>query len=60
MLAYLDKCREELDQITFAADRSARLEKDLARERERAMKAARTLSDARKAAAKTLASTDIN
>ena len=54
MLAYLDKCREELDQITFAADRSARLEKDLARERERAMKAARTLSDARKAAAKTL------
>lgn len=51
MLAYLDKCREELDQIAFAADTSARLEKQLEKERGKAMKAARVLSEARKAAA---------
>ena len=54
MLAYLDKCREELDQIAFAADTTARLQKQLEKERGRAMKAARALSEARKAAAKQL------
>lgn len=54
MLAYLEKCREELDQIAFAADTTARLEKQLEKERGRAMKAARALSEARKAAAKQL------
>ena len=54
MLAYLEKCREELDQIAFAADTTARLEKQLEKERGRAMKAARALSEARKAAAKRL------
>ena len=54
MLAYLEKCREELDQITFAADTTARLQKQLEKERGRAMKAARALSEARKAAAKQL------
>ena len=54
MLAYLEKCREELDQIAFAADTTARLEKQLEKERSRAMKAARALSEARKAAAKRL------
>ena len=41
MLAYLEKCREELDQIAFAADTTARLQKQLEKERGRAMKAAR-------------------
>ena len=54
MLAYLDQCREELDQIAFAADTSARLEKQLEKERSKVMKAARVLSEARKAAAKRL------
>ncbi len=54
MLAYLEKCREELDQIAFAADTTARLQKQLEKERGRAMKAARALSEARKAAAKQL------
>ncbi|MCI8721446.1 MAG: DNA repair protein RecN [Oscillospiraceae bacterium] len=54
MLAYLEKCREELDQIAFAADTTARLQKQLEKERGRAMKAARALSEARKAAAKRL------
>ena len=54
MLAYLEKCREELDQIAFAAGTTARLEKQLEKERGRALKAARALSEARKAAAKRL------
>ena len=54
MLAYLEKCREELDQIAFAAGTTARLEKQLEKERGRAVKAARALSEARKAAAKRL------
>ena len=54
MLAYLEKCREELDQIAFAAGTTARLEKQLEKERGRAVKAARALSEARKAAAKHL------
>ncbi len=54
MLEYLEKRREELDQITFAADTSARLEKNLEKERQKATKAAKALSGARKAAAKIL------
>lgn len=54
MLAYLEKCREELDQIAFAVGTTARLEKQLEKERGRAVKAARALSEARKAAAKRL------
>jgi len=54
MLDYLEQCREELDRITFASDTLERLEKELAKERERVMKAAALLSDARKAAARDL------
>ena len=54
MLDYLDQCRKELDRITFASDTVERLEKNLTKERERVMKAAALLSDARKAAAKEL------
>jgi len=54
MLSYLDKCREELDQITFAADRAARLEKELKKERGLVGKYAQKLSAVRKEAAKEL------
>ena len=55
MLAYLDKCRAELDDITYAGDALARLEKDCAKAEKAARKAAEELSAARKAAAETLA-----
>ena len=54
MIDYLEKRKEELDQITFAADTSARLEKNLEKERQKALKAAKILSEARKTAAKAL------
>ena len=54
MLAYLEQCREELDQITFAADTSARLEKQMEKERKKVLQAGAALSGARKAAAKRL------
>ena len=56
MIDYLEKRKEELDQITFAADTSARLEKNLEKERQKTLKAAGVLSDARKTAAKALES----
>ena len=55
MLAYLDKCHAELDDITYAGDALARLEKDCAKAEKAARKAAEELSAARKAAAETLA-----
>ena len=51
MLAYLDKCRGELDVITYADDTLARLEKELSRAEKAAQDAAKTLSDARNASA---------
>ena len=54
MIAYLEKCRGELDEIAFASDTLARLEKTLAKERAQAMKAAKALSEKRRAAAKDL------
>ena len=54
MLAYLEQRKEELDQIAFASDTAARLEKQLEKERRQVMKAAGTLSEVRKAAAKRL------
>jgi len=54
MIAYLEQCREELDQIAFASDTAARLEKQLAQERQKVLKAAKVLSEARKEAAKRL------
>ena len=55
MLAYLDKCRAEMDEITYAGDALARLEKDCAKAEKAARKAAEELSAARKAAGETLA-----
>ena len=54
MLEYLEQRKEELDQIAFASDTAARLEKQLAKERKQVMKAAGILSQARKEAAKRL------
>ena len=51
MLAYLDKCREELDEITYADDTLARLEKELSRAEKAAGEAAKMLSEARHDAA---------
>ena len=54
MLAYLDNCRKELDDIAYAGDALARLEKDCAKAEKTARKAAEELSAARKAAGETL------
>ena len=54
MLEYLEQRKEELDQIAFASDTAARLEKQLEKERKQVMKAAGVLSQARKEAAKRL------
>ena len=55
MLAYLDKCRAELDDIAYAGDALVRLEKDCAKAEKAARKAAEELSAARKAAGDALA-----
>ena len=54
MLAYLDNCRRELDDIAYAGDALARLEKDCAKAEKAARKAAEELSAARKAVGETL------
>ena len=54
MLAYLDNCRRELDDIAYAGDALVRLEKDCAKAEKAARKAAEELSAARKAAGETL------
>lgn len=54
MLTYLEKCRAELEEITYAGDALARLEKDCVKAEQAAKKAAAALSDARKAAGEAL------
>ena len=54
MLDYLERCRRELDQIEFADDAIARLEKDLAKAKKAALERGQKLSAARKKAAKAL------
>ena len=54
MLAYLDKCKTELDAITYADDTLVRLEKDLSGAEQAAIEAAMVLSTARKNAAREL------
>ncbi len=51
MLSYLEQCRKELDQIQYADDTIARLEKDLKKMRSQAYGKAEALSQARKEAA---------
>ncbi len=54
MLAYLAKAQEELDEIIFADDRKARLEKELSQAMVVAQASAQALQKARKDAAKEL------
>jgi len=54
MLDYLQRSREELDQISFAEDTILQLEKQLKKQLEKAVQAAAELSCARQAAALTL------
>lgn len=55
MLAYLEKCRQELDAIQFSEDRIARLDKELEKALETAREQGNILSAQRKAAADRLA-----
>ena len=54
MMAYLEKCRQELDQIAFADDTLAQLQKRREKALKEALAAARELSQQRKAAAQSL------
>ena len=54
MMAYLEKCRQELDQIAFADDTLAQLQKHREKALKEALAAARELSQQRKAAAQSL------
>jgi len=56
MLAYLDRCRSDLDAIEYADDTIARLEQEFATARKQALKCAAALSEARKKAARELES----
>ena len=55
MLAYLDKCREELDAIQFSEDRMARLDKELEKALKKAVEQGKALSTQRHKAAEELA-----
>ena len=55
MLEYLEKCRQELDQIQFSEERMEQLEKELGRALEEARKAGAELSRVRQEAAGRLA-----
>ena len=54
MLAYLERCRQELDQIQYADDTIARLEKELGKAEKEARKRGQALSQARQIAAQSL------
>ena len=54
MLAYLEKCRQDLDQIAFADDTLAKLQKKLEKAEKEALTAARELSKQRRIVAKEL------
>lgn len=54
MLTYLDRCRQELDQIQYADDTIARLEKELVQAEKAARGAGEALTQARKEAARAL------
>ena len=55
MLAYLDKCRQELDAIQFSEERIARLENELEKALEAAKEQGKNLSSQRREAADRLA-----
>ncbi len=51
LIAYLDECREKLDQIEYADERLARLQREMEEQKKRCRKAAKLLHDRRRAAA---------
>ena len=55
MLAYLDRCRKELDDIQFSGERAARLERELDQALKKAVELGAALSAQRKKAAERLA-----
>lgn len=54
LIAYREKCRQELDEIEYASDKLQKLEKELENLKADALKKAETLSKKRQAAAKAL------
>ena len=54
MLDYLERSKKELDEIEYADDRIVQLQSKLDKQEKELLSAARALSDARKAAARTL------
>lgn len=54
LLAYLDECRTKLDDIEYADDRLAKLEKELASQKKLCLQAAKQLGDKRREKAKEL------
>ncbi|MCL2843096.1 MAG: DNA repair protein RecN [Oscillospiraceae bacterium] len=54
MLAFLERCKEELDTLSFSADRAAKLEKQLAETEQAVITAGQALRAARQKAAKEL------
>ena len=55
MLEYLERCRKELDDIEFSAEKAERLEKELAEARKEARQKGQALSKVRRSAAEKLA-----
>lgn len=54
LIAYLDECREKLDRIEYADERSEKLRRELEEQKKRCRKAAKLLREKRQAAAEEL------
>ena len=54
LIAYLDECREKLDRIEYADERSAKLRRELEEQNKQCRRAAKVLREKRQAAAKEL------
>ena len=54
LIAYLDECREKLDRIEYADERSAKLRRELEEQKKQCRRAAKVLREKRQAAAKEL------
>ena len=54
LIAYLDECREKLDRIEYADERSAKLRRELEEQKKQCRRAAKVLREKREAAAKEL------
>ncbi len=54
LIAYLDECREKLDRIEYADERSAKLRRELEEQKKQCLRAAKILREKRQAAAEEL------